>query len=140
MIKWEDYIDKKFMLSSGTASTNFIRSTFDYGKRQRRALKGYDTYSVKVYLEYWETLKFIEFWEDLQEGTDKFYTDIIISGDASINKTVRFTSGYQMQDIGCGIYLLNVPLEKVRTGTPYDEACPLVPSNILIPREGLTPC
>ncbi len=137
--KWEDYVQKNFMLSSSNEPTNFIRSNFDYGVRQRRAVRGYSKYTVKVYLQFWELQNFQRFWDDLDEGTKQWYTDNVIHGDNTLNKTVRFVSGYQLREMGCGIYLMTCPIEFIRTGTNKDSICPAVPYPFSIPKDDV-PC
>ena len=118
MIKYEDYMSIHFMLSSGEVATNFVRSSFDYGVRQRRAVSGYDGYNVKLVLPKAALEVFQTFWADLNDGNDKFYTDEVVAGDFTLNKTVRFTNGYSISDLGCNIFSIAVPLELIQTGTP----------------------
>ncbi len=114
---YETYNLPSFTLSTGTVSTNFIRSRFDYGTRQRRAVRGYDAYNVRVVIQSavdltsWELL-----WSDLNDGNDKFYTDETLNGDTSASKIVRFTSGYTIRDITVGKFEITIPIEIIQTG------------------------
>lgn len=138
MIKWENYITKSFMLNTSTEPTNFIRSQFDYGVRQRRALRSYPKYVGSVYLEWYDIADFKQFWTDTNEGTDIFNTDMLIHGDDTSNKEIRATAGYSMQELGCGRYKISFPIELVKTGTLTE--CPLAPRNLLIIGQPLVPC
>lgn len=106
-----------FNLSSGSVATNFVRSQFDYGTRQRRGIRGYDTFSVKLVLDQTEMINFMHFWDMLNDGNDKFYTDEVINGDQTLGKTVRFISGYSADQIGNNKFIVTVPLELILTGT-----------------------
>lgn len=117
MISYETYMNTSFNLGSGSASTDFIRSQFDYGTRQRRAVKGYPTFSAKLVLTQTEMNNWDTFWTALDYGTDKFTTDEVINNDDTTGKTVRFTSGYQVSQIGADKFIVTVPLELIATGT-----------------------
>ena len=117
MISYETYLSVSFNLSSGVASTNFIRSQFDYGTRQRRAVRGYDTYSAKLILTQSEMNSWETFWAALNYGNDKFTTNEVINNDSTTGKTVRFISGYEMSQIGDNKFMVSVPLELIATGT-----------------------
>lgn len=116
MISYETYLDSPFSLGSGVIGTNFIRSQFDYGIRQRRAVRGYDTFSAKLVCGEDEMDAWIPFWDALNDGNDKFYTNMAINGDLSTAKIVRFTSGYTVSQIGGGRFIITVPLELIETG------------------------
>ncbi len=117
MISYGTYMSVSFTLGSGKASTNFIRSSFDYGARQRRAVRGYDIFSVKLVLDQTEMINFIHFWDMLNDGSDKFYTDEVINSDTTAAKIVRFTSGHEVSQIGASKFIITVPLELIQTGT-----------------------
>ncbi len=140
MYHWEDYLDKQFMLASSQEPTNFIRSDFDYGARQRRAVKGYQSYAAKIVLEFWELVAFKDFWALLLDGSQPFYTNMNMHGDDTFNKEVRFTSGYTLQEIGDNKYILTCSMELKRTGTSSRSVCPKVPTQIFMPDTGVTPC
>lgn len=114
---YETYMNTSFNLGSGSISTNLIRSQFDYGARQRRGVRGYDTFSVKLVLDADEMINFMHFWDMLNDGNDKFYTDEVINGDQTLGKIVRFTSGYQSSQIGNSKFTVTVPLELISKGT-----------------------
>ena len=118
MISYSTYMSVSFNLGSGSASTNFIRSNFDYGARQRKAIRGYDTFSVRLVLDEanGEMTDWLDFWSALNDGTDKFYTDEVINADETSAKIVRFTSGYQISQIGANKFIITVPLELIQTG------------------------
>ncbi len=106
-----------FNLGSGSVSTNLIRSQFDYGARQRRGVRGYDVFSVKLVLDQAEMINFVHFWDLLNYGNDKFYTDQVINADTTSAKIVRFMSGYEVSQIGSNKFIVTVPLELILTGT-----------------------
>ncbi len=106
-----------FNLGSGSAATNFIRSQFDYGARQRRGIRGYDVFSVKLVLDQIGMINFTHFWDMLNDGNDKFYTDQVINADTTSSKIVRFMSGYEVAQIGSNKFIVTVPLELILTGT-----------------------
>ncbi len=140
MLNYSDYMDKEFTLNSSQGTTRFIRSAFDYNTRQRRALKSYPSSGVRLILEYWELVNFETFWSDLNDGTDTFYTTQVIFGDSTPSKQIRFVTGYTLSQIGATKHELTCQVELVRNGDPLAQACPLTPTPILMPREGLTPC
>ncbi len=105
-----------FNLGSGSAATNFIRSQFDYGTRQRRGVRGYDVFSVSLVLDQAETINFEDFWADLNFGNDKFYINEVINNDQTTAKIARFTSGYQIAQIGADKFIITVPIELIQTG------------------------
>ena len=117
MISYETYMNASFNLGSGQASTNFIRSQFDYGTRQRRAVRGYDVFNCTLVLNNDEMGDFVHFWDLLNYGNDKFTTNQVINGDQTAGKTVRFTSGYNVDQIGSNKFVVTVPLELISTGT-----------------------
>lgn len=141
MIKYEDYLSNNFELSGSQEPTSFIRSQFDYGTRQRRAVRGYSTHDVKLTLEMYELQKFKQFWESLDFGTDIFLTDMVIHGDTTKGKQIRFKTSYSLSEWNqSGIYMLSAQVELIKTGTPIDESCPLIPQPYLYPEEGVIPC
>ena len=117
MLSYETYMRTSFNLGSGSVATNFIRSQFDYGTRQRRGVRGYDVFSVTLVLDQAEMINFKAFWTDLNYGNDKFITDEVINDDRTSSKTVRFTSGYQIAQIGANKFIVTVPLELISAGT-----------------------
>jgi len=119
MESYETYMNVSFNLGTGVASTNFIRAQFDYGIRQRRAVKGYDTFDVRLVLDEGagEMTSFLTLWGVLNFGNDKFTTDEVINGDKTTGKIVRFTAGSSMsQQIGDNKFIITVPLELIQTG------------------------
>ena len=116
MISYETYMGVSFSLGSGSSSTDFIRSQFDYGARQRRAVKGYDVFSVRLVLNQTEMGDWVDFWVALDYGTDKFTTDEVINHDTTTGKICRFTSGYQVSQIGANKFIVTAPLELIQTG------------------------
>ena len=118
MISYATYMSVSFTLGSGKVSTNFIRSSFDYGARQRRAVRGYDTFSVRLVLDEGngEMTEWTTFWAALDYGTDKFYTDEVINSDVTSAKIARFMSGYDVSQIGANKFIVTVPLELIQTG------------------------
>jgi len=122
MIHINDYLDNDFMLNSSQESTNFIRSRFDYGTRQRRGLKGYPKYNVKIILSLYELKSFKTMWDDLYDGTDTFYTDQTIRGEAGVNKIVRFITSYGLREIGGLKYEVSCIIEILSTSS----LCPLI--------------
>ncbi len=106
-----------FNLGSGSVATNFVRSQFDYGARQRRGVRGYDVFSVKLVLDQAEMINFTHFWDMLNDGNDKFYTDQVINADTTSSKIVRFISGYEISQIGANKFIVTVPVELILTGT-----------------------
>lgn len=138
MVHYDDYINKCFILNTSTEPTNFIRSDFDYGVRQRRAVKGYVKYGVKLVLGYDDLVSFQKLWSDLDEGTLGFYSNAMIHGDISLNKTIRFTSGYSLSELGNGRYALSTSIELLKKGV---FTCPnRVPQHFLHAEDGLVPC
>lgn len=117
MISYETYMSTSFNLSSGSAATNFIRSQFDYGARQRRGVRGYDVFSAKLVLTPTEKNNFLHLWDILNYGNDKFYTDEVINGDQTLGKIVRFIGGYEIAQIGSNKFIVTVPLELISSGT-----------------------
>ena len=141
MIKYEDYLTKCWLLNKSRANTDFIRSSFDYGIRQRRALRGYPVAGVRLVLNMGEVLQFKKFWIALNYGTDKFITDQPIFGDPSYGKTVRFTTAYNLSEIGYLKYELTCQVEILKTNIKKDFlTCPLAPHVGLTPKIGLMPC
>lgn len=117
MISYETYMNTSFNLGSGSIATNFIRSQFDYGARQRRGTRGYDVFSATLILDQIEMINFEHFWSLLNYGNDKFYTDHVINSDTTTGKIVRFVSGYEVSQIGSNKFMVTVPLELILTGT-----------------------
>ena len=118
MISYSTYLSVSFTLNSGTITTPFIRSSFDFGVRQRRVVQGYDTFSVRLVLDEdnGEMTEFRALWTALNNGTDKFLTDEVINSDETTAKTVRFISGYSISQIGANKFIVTVPLELIATG------------------------
>ncbi len=117
MIIYETYMNTSFNIGSGSAATNFIRSQFDYGARQRRGIRGYDVFSASLVLDQSEMINFMHFWDLLNDGNDKFYTNEVINNDQTTSKIARFTSGYQVAQIGANKFIVTVPIELIQTGT-----------------------
>ena len=142
MIKYEDFLDKCWLYNQSRAHTDFIRSTFDYSIRQRRALRGYPDAGVKISLDLGQVLQFKKFWLKLNYGTDKFLTDQFIFGDPTSNKTVRFTTAYSLQEISFQRWMLTCQVEIIKTSIIDDllDICPLKPHVGLTPKVGLMPC
>ncbi len=116
MLIYETYMNTSFNLGSGSVATNFVRSQFDYGARQRRSVRGYDAFSAKLVLTQLEMKNFNDFWNDLNYGNDKFYTDQVINNDTSAGKICRFIGGYEVSQIGAEKFIVTVPIELIRTG------------------------
>ena len=116
MIIYETYMNTSFNLGTGSVATNFIRSQFDYGTRQRRGVRGYDVFSVTLVLDQAEMINFADFWADLNYGNDKFVTNEVINNDQTTAKIARFTSGYQIAQIGANKFVVTVPIELIQTG------------------------
>ncbi len=140
MVKWSDYLDKCFLVGGSQQSTNFIRSQFDYGVRQRRVQKGYSTHSFSITVSYDELISFETLWADLNDGTDAWLTDNIVHGNLNADKTVRFISGYTLEERRNHTWSIGCSIELIEKGTPKSLRCPLVPSYGLSPTDGLTPC
>lgn len=118
MEAYETHMTASWTLGAGKASTNFIRSSFDYGTRQRRAARGYDTFNVRLVLDEglgqeteWKAL-----WAALNDGNDKFTTNEVINSDITTGKIARFISGYDIAQIGANKFIVTVPLELIQTG------------------------
>jgi len=118
MISYGTYMGVSFNLGSGSVATNFVRSQFDYGIRQRRSVRGYDTFGVRVVLDeaLGEMTDWTDFWTALNYGNDKFYTDEVINSDITTAKIVRFMSGYEVSQFGNNKFIVTVPLELIQTG------------------------
>jgi hypothetical protein len=115
MITYGDYNLPDWTLSAGASATNFIRSQFGFGTRQRRAVRGYDVYGVRIVIESSDDLtSFKTFWNDLNDGNDKFYTDQVINGGTSTSKIVRFTNGYTIKDLSVYKFEITIPLELIQ--------------------------
>ena len=140
MIKYEDYLDRCFTLASSQQGVSFIRSQFDYGVRQRRAVRGYSTHNVRIVMRSMHEVQiFKQFWEDLNLGADKFLTDQVIHDDISREKTIRFTNVFSLQQMGADRFIVTCVVELVKSGIGVND-CPLVPSNHLVPHDGLVLC
>lgn len=115
MLNYSDYMSVSFNLGSGSSSTDIIRSQFDYGTRQRRGIRGYDVFSATLVLneDNGEMSDWMNFWYALNYGNDKFNTAIVINGDQTTVKIARFTSGYEVSQIGANKFIVSVPLELI---------------------------
>ena len=141
MLKYEDYLSKYFELGSSVEGSSFIRSDFDYGTRQRRAVMSYASHSAQIMLDYGQLLAFKSFWEDLNMGTDIFLTDMVVHGDATLEKQIRFTAPYSVSEWDKDpIFVVKCQFEIIRSGTARADQCPLTPSNFLLPENDITPC
>ncbi len=142
MIKYEDYNLPCWLLNQGKAHQDFIRSDFDYNTRQRRALRGYDSIGVRLSLDLGQVIEFKKFWLATNYGTEKFLTDMLVFGDPTLNKTVRFTSSYNLSETSYNRYSITCTAEIVKTTIESTllDVCPLAPHNGLVPMTGLTPC
>lgn len=118
MVSYETYMSVHFSLGSGVISSNFIRSIFDYGVRQRRGVRGYDSFSARLVLDEdkGEKTEWLTFWNALNDGNDKFTTNEVINGDETTGKIVRFMGGYEISQIGANKFIVTVPLELIQTG------------------------
>lgn len=116
MLQYEDYDIGIFTLNTGKDATNFIRSQFGYKDKQRRAVKEYENFNVRLVLTMPKLESFEAFWELINFGNDKFLTDQIINSDLTSGKIVRFTSGYNISQIGADQFIVTVPLELIQTG------------------------
>ena len=143
MIKYEDYLDRCWFLNTSQASQDFIRSTFDYGTRQRRALRGYDVANMRLTMNWGELIQFKKFWLKLNYGTDKFKTDQPIFGDPTPNKTIRFITAYSITELSYRKFEVTCVVEIIKTSIIDDIlnlTCPRKPHVGLTPMVGLTPC
>lgn len=116
MLKYEDYLQKCFLLGRSDNGQDFIRSRFDYYVRQRRAVRGYPVHAFTLQLDRTELLSFQNLWTDLDEGTDIFVTDQVVHGDLTTNKQVRFTKGYTLEEISHYRWKLSCSIELIKTG------------------------
>lgn len=118
MIKYETYLPNKCWNATSTlASQDFIRSNFDYGARQRRAISGYDTQSMTITVTLYYLKQFKLFWKDLNNGTDKFLTDQWINQDDTTDKIARYTAAYSVQEHDNDMYTITAPVELIQPGT-----------------------
>ena len=140
MLKYEDYLNKCFLLGNSQNSTDFIRSVFDYGIRQRRALKGYSTHNFTLTVNLDQLRAFQRLWHDLGEGTDPFLTDKVIHGNINKDKTIRFTSGYSLEEVGYYTWRIKAQVELMAMGIDPATVCPLVPHYGLTIGSPLVPC
>jgi len=143
MLRYEDYLDRCWFLNAGVASTDFIRSQFDFGTRQRRALRGYDNVGFRLIVGWGELIRFKTFWLDLNMGTEKFTTDQPIFGDPTKNKTVRFTSGYNLKELSYRRWEITGTVEIISTTINDDwlkDQCPRIPHVGFVPNAPVFPC
>ena len=133
MIHYEDYLDICPKINTSVQPTNFIRSQFDYGVRQRKIVGGYVTYPFTLLLQGSGAHNFTRMWADLNDGTDSFYYNNPIHYDFTHNKEIRFTQSYTLTELGNYDYMLSCSIELITTG----DKCPNVvyPTNILTPVE-----
>ena len=119
MVSYSTYMSKSFTLGAGSVATNFIRSQFDYGARQRRGIRGYDVFNARLVLDEdnGEMSDWLTFWDALNYGNDKFYTNEVINADTTTTKIARFISAYEISQIGDNKFIVTVPLELISTGT-----------------------
>lgn len=116
-ITYETYLpDKCWILSSSQAAKNFIRSDFDYGARQRRAIRGYDTQKVNILLSASELASWKSFWAAINDGTDTFYTNQYIHQDGTTGKIARFTDTYSVNEINNNMFEVSTNVELILTG------------------------
>ena len=128
------------LISSSSEPKSFIRSTFDYGHRQRRALRDTIKYKFNILVNYTEALSFQSLWLETDYGTDSFLVDFQIHLDTSSSKEVRFINNYSIQELNYNMYRISTDLELLNTGYSLIEQCPLEPQITLIIEEGATPC
>ena len=141
MIKYENYLGLCWLLNSSESSQDFIRSEFDYGIRQRRALRGYPKAGFRLIVEHYDMSKFRQFWHDLNYGTDKFLTDQPIFGSFDTNKVVRFISAYRLKELSYKRWEITCAVEIVEhVNDVVVTKCPLVPSKTLFIGTPLVPC
>ena len=141
MIKYEDYLDRCWFLNSSESSQDFIRSEFDYGIRQRRALRGYPKAGFRLVLEPFEMVKFKKFWHDLDYGAKKFRTDQPIFGVFAPNKIVRFISAYRLKELSYHRWEVTCAVEIVKYEDDFMvNKCPLTPDVALLVGVPLVPC
>lgn len=116
-ITYETYLPNKcWTLSSSQASKDFIRSDFDYGARQRRAIKGYDTQRVNLVLSASELALWKSFWTAIANGADTFYTSQYIHQDGTTNKIARFTDTFSVSEIDNNMFEVSTNVELIQTG------------------------
>ena len=135
MVKYTDYMTTEPKLAGSQEPTNFIRSDFEFGSRQKRTLKNYATYQFVITITHLEMLRFKAMWIALNEGADIFSISSNIHGDLSDDKEVRFTQGFAMQEMGNYKYTISCTLEYISKGN----TTPLVPSELLTPSADLVP-
>lgn len=115
---YETYLPNNcWILSNSQAAMNFIRSEFDYGARQRRAVRGYDTQQVNILLSFTELQAWKSFWVAIGYGADPFYTSQYIHQDGTANKIARFTSPYSVKEIDRDIFEVSTVAELIQPGT-----------------------
>lgn len=116
-ITYETYLPTKcWTLSSSQAAKNFIRSDFDYGARQRKAIKGYDTQRVNIVVDATELSAWKSFWTAINDGADTFYTSQYIHQDGTTNKIARFTDTYSVNEIDNNMFEISTNVELIQTG------------------------
>ena len=117
LLKYETYItDKCWTATTTKAGQSFIRSQFDYGIRQRRAVRGYDSQSMVIILTSTELTAWKSFWVALNYGADKFNTDQWINQDSTTNKIARYTTPYSVSEIDFDIFEVTAGVELIQTG------------------------
>ena len=141
MLKYEDYLQKCWLLNESEAHQDFIRSEFDYGGRQRRALRGYPKAGFRLTLDAYQMVKWKKFWDDLNQGTEKFETNQLIFGVFATPKTVRFIQAYRLREIGYMRWEVSCAVEILKIKDDYASiACPLMPHVGLVPHIPRVPC
>lgn len=114
---YETYLPTQcWILSSSQAAKNFIRSDFDYGARQRKAIKGYDTQQVNILLSLTELAAWKSFWSAIGDGALSFYTSQYIHQDGTANKIARFNDTYSVKEISNDLFEVSTRVELIQTG------------------------
>lgn len=109
-------MSKCFTLGGSQNGTDFIRSQFDYGVRQRRAVRSYPVHNFTISVEPTELASFQSFWLALNEGTDIWLTDQIVHGDLTTDKEVRFIRGYTLEELSYNRWRISCSIELIKTG------------------------
>ncbi len=64
---------------------------------------------------------------------------MLIHGDATLGKEVRFSADYALQELGNLQYKISMPLEIIKSGTD-SKSCPSVPQAEATVPASSTPC
>jgi len=103
-------------MNSSEEAKSFVRTSFDYGVRQRRTQVGFDQSQVRLVLTLAELNSFQTFWGLLKDGSDPFETDQVIHQDHTIGKRVRFILPYEVNELGNSMFEVNTAVELLGAG------------------------